>query len=115
MKKTLTCLAALVLMGNAPAFAADWTGKITDSMCGTKKHAAEHDGKKMTDHDCVQSCVDGQKAKYAFVVGDKLYKIGNQDYAGLKTHAGHEVILSGDMKEDTITVTKIVMPPPAKK
>ncbi len=110
MKKSVACLAAALLMGTAPAFAADWTGKISDAMCGAKKHAAEHDGKKITDHDCVQMCNEGQKAKYVFVVGDKIYKVANQDFAGLKTHAGHEVVLSGDMKDDTVTVTKITMP-----
>jgi hypothetical protein len=114
MKKTLLCLAAVALIGNTPAFAADWTGKISDSMCGVKHAGGEHDGKKMTDRDCVNGCVDGKQAKHVFVVGDKVYKIANQDYAGLKTHAGHEVVLSGDMKDDTITVTKIVMPAPKK-
>lgn len=114
MRKIVICLAAALLMGATPALAADWTGKISDSMCGVKKHAAEHDGKKMTDHDCVQACVD-KKANYVFVAGDKLYKISNQDFAGLKTHAGHEVILSGDMKGDSVTVTKIEMPKATKK
>jgi hypothetical protein len=110
MKKTLACMAAGLLISSAPAFAEDWTGKISDAMCGAKKHSAEHDGKKITDHDCVQMCADGQKAKYVFVTGDKVYKVANQDFAGLKTHAGHEVVLSGDMKGDTVTVAKIAMP-----
>lgn len=110
MKKTVACLTAALFFGAAPAFAEDITGKISDSMCGTKKHAAEHDGKKMTDHDCVLACADGQKAKYVFVAGDKLYKIENQDFAGLKTHAGHDVVLTGDVKGETITVSKITMP-----
>jgi hypothetical protein len=40
----------------------------------------------------------------------KTYKIDNQDFAGLKTHAGHNVALTGEMKGDTITVSKIEMP-----
>jgi hypothetical protein len=45
-----------------------------------------------------------------FVTGDKVYKIANQDLAALKVHAGHEVNLTGEMKGDSITVSKIEMP-----
>ena len=41
---------------------------------------------------------------------DKVYKIANQDFAGLKTHAGHEVTVTGETKDDTVTITKIEMP-----
>ena len=40
------------------------------------------------------------------------------DYAGLKDHAGHKVALTGDLKGDSITVSKFEMPAakaPAKK
>ena len=49
-----------------------------------------------------------------FVSGGKTYQIANQDFAGLKTHAGHKVVLTGEMKGDTITVSKIEMPAAAK-
>jgi hypothetical protein len=39
--------------------------------------------------------------------------IDNQDFAALQEHAGHTFKLSGEMKGDSITVSKIVMP--AKK
>jgi hypothetical protein len=45
-----------------------------------------------------------------FVSGGKVYKIENQDLALLQEHAGHTVQLTGEMKGDTITVSKIVMP-----
>jgi hypothetical protein len=109
MKKTLAVLSAAAFLAvSAPAFAAEWTGKISDAMCGVK-HQNEHGAKKMTDRECTEACVKGGAA-YVFVTGDKVYKIANQDFAGLKTHAGHEVVLSGDMKDDTVTVTKIEMP-----
>lgn len=113
MKKTLAFVAAAFLAGSGPAFAAEWTGKISDSMCGVKHAAGEHGGKTTTDRDCTEECVKGG-AKYVFVAGDKVYKIANQGFAGLKTHAGHEVVLTGDMKDDTVTVTKIDMPKPKK-
>ena len=105
MKKILACCGMALLLSSS-AFAAEWTGRISDSMCGVKHPAGEHDGKKMTDADCTEKCVQGG-AMYVFVTGDKVYKIANQSFAGLKTHAGQEVVLSGAMKDDTITVNKI--------
>ena len=111
MKKALMVIAAALWMA-APAFAADktWNGTISDTNCKAKHAAAEEHGAKMTKADCVKACVDEHGAKYVFVSGDKTYNIENQDFAGLKTHAGHNVALSGDMKGDTITVSKIEMP-----
>ena len=37
-------------------------------------------------------------------------QIANQDFAGLKDHGGHKVTLSGEMKGDSVTVSKIEMP-----
>jgi len=110
MKKGLMVFAAVLWMA-APAFAADktWNGTISDSNCAAKHAAAEEHGGKMSKADCVKACVGEHGAKYVFVSGDKTYKIENQDFAGLKTHAGHNVALTGEMKGDTITVSKIEM------
>lgn len=88
-----------------------WTGKISDSMCGAShaKMAAAHPGAKMTDRDCTLACAKAG-AKYVFVTGGKVYSIANQNDPDLQTHAGHTVRLTGEMKSDTITVSKIVMP-----
>lgn len=109
MKKGICILAAGILMSAAPALAATWNGTISDSMCGVKHQTGEHEGKKMTERDCTEACIKGG-AKYVFVTGGKVYKIANQDFAGLKTHAGHKVTLTGDMKDDTITVAKVEAP-----
>lgn len=114
MRNVMLCLAAAVVM-SAPALRADETykGRISDAMCGAKHMAAEHDGKKTTDRECVEKCIQGG-AKYAFIgENDKVYTIANQDFAGLKTHAGHEVVITATAKGDTLTVSKIEMP--AKK
>jgi len=110
MRKVFSCLLAVAVLGWAPSLSAEtWKGKISDSMCGSK-HATEHDGKKMTERECVEACMKGN-AKYVFSAdGGKVFKIANQNLADLKTHAGHEVMLTGDMKDDTITITKIEMP-----
>jgi hypothetical protein len=65
----------------------------------------------MTDAECAKACVEGHDAKWVLMSGGKTYKIENQDFAGLKDHAGHKVAMTGDVKGDEITVTKIEMPP----
>ena len=110
--KKIVMLAAAVLFAAAPlAGAADktWNGTISDSMCGMKHQTAEHDGKKMTEAECTKACVKNG-AKYVFVAGNKVYQIANQDFSGLDDHAGHKVALTGEMKGDSITVSKIEMP-----
>jgi hypothetical protein len=88
-----------------------WTGKISDAHCGAKHNT---EGKKMTDRECNEMCVKGG-AKYVFVSKDKIYQIADQKDAALATHAGHTVLLTGEMKGDTITVSKIEMPKEEKK
>jgi hypothetical protein len=100
-------IAAGLVMGGV-ASAETWKGTISDSMCAAK-HSAEKHGDKAADHRaCVEKCVKG--GQYVLVAGDKVFKIANQDFADLKTHAAHEVVLSGEMKDDAITVSKIEMP-----
>ena len=91
-----------------PAPAAEkWSGTISDSMCA-KSHGA-NGGTEVKDHDCTVKCVKGGE-QYVFVAGDKVFKIANQKFAGLDTHAGHKVTVEGTLKGDAITVTKITMP-----
>jgi hypothetical protein len=112
MKKAIILVTAALFMAAPALFAADktWNGTISDNMCGAKHPGGEHDGKKMTEADCTKACVDGHGAKYVFLSGGKTYKIANQDFSGLKDHAGHKVALSGEMKGDSVTVSKIEMP-----
>jgi hypothetical protein len=91
-----------------------WTGKISDSICKDKHQGGEHDGKKITDAECATMCVK-KGAKYVFVSDGKVYQLANQHSKTIASHAGQEVQLSGEMKGDTITATKIVAPAkPAK-
>jgi hypothetical protein len=83
-----------------------WKGAISDSNCNGKHPAGEHDGKKMTDADCTGVCVK-KGAKYVFVADGKVYQLANQSSKTIATHAGQQVELTGTMKGDTITATKI--------
>jgi hypothetical protein len=120
MKQRITLLlAGLALVGFVAVQSAGaqntsdektWTGKLSDSMCGAD-HKAEG-GTMEKDHKCTLDCVKGHGSEYVFVnnADKKIYKIGNQKFTALEAHAGHPVELTGTMKGDTITVTKIAMP-----
>ena len=112
MRKVLATAAAVMMMAG-PMLAAEYKGRISDAMCNAKHAKGEHGTKEMTDRQCVEACVKSGE-KYVFIgEGDKVYKIDNQDFAGLKTHAGHEVTVTGEAKGETLTISKIEMP--AKK
>lgn len=111
MKKFAMLAAAIVFAAAPVATAAEktWDGVISDARCNGKHAKAEHGSQSDSDHDCVTKCVAGG-GKYVFVADGKTYQIANQNFADLKAHGGHKVALTGEMKGEAITVSKIVMP-----
>jgi hypothetical protein len=107
----ISCLLlTLMLSGGAASLSAEqtWSGKIGDSACGAKHvEAVENEG-VMADRDCTEACVRGG-SKYILVVDGKVLKIANQDNKDLAVHAGHAVKVTGELKGDQITVSKIEM------
>ena len=107
MMKHVVFAAALVALSASAGFAADqtWTGAISDKMCG-----ADHKkmGGKMSDRDCTLACAKGG-SPYVLVVGGKVFQLAGHD-DDLKTHAGHTVNVTGELKGDTIKVSKVEMP-----
>jgi hypothetical protein len=110
MKSALLLSTVLLLIAPALPFAAEqtWSGKISDSACGAKHEEAAEGQGVMADRDCTQACVRGG-SKYVLVVDGKVFQIANQDNKDLATHAGHAVKMTGELKGNTITVTKIEM------
>ena len=108
MQKLVVLAAAFFL--SVPAFAAEqtWAGQISDSACGAKHEEAAEGQGKMPDRDCTVACVRGG-SKYVLVVDGKVLQIANQDNKDLATHAGHKVKVTGDMKGQAITVSKVEM------
>ena len=111
--------AAIVLLsisaGSRPATAAEqtWTGAISDSMCGASHAAMSTNGAKVSDRDCTVACVSYQTAdspKFVFVSQGKVYPIANQRFGGLARYAGQPIMLTGEMNDGTITVSKISVP-----
>jgi hypothetical protein len=102
--KNVIAIAIAISLWTGTVRAADQTltGIVSDSQCGAK-----HGMANMSDRDCTQMCTS-QGAQYVLVVGDKIYKLTNHN-SDLKTHAGHTVQLTGDVKGNTIRVSKIEM------
>ena len=101
-KKILATAAIFLAVSASTAFAEDFKGTITDSMCSVKHVAGTKD-----DVECAQKCMKmGDKA--VLVVGDKVYKIDNQD--AVAKHIGHKVNVSGTVvSEGTIHIDKVTM------
>jgi hypothetical protein len=111
--KKLGMLAAVFVFVAAGAVQAGaeetWKGTITDSMCGVKHSADKHGGKAADHRACVEKCIKGG-GEYVLVVEGKPMKIANQSFEGLAAHAAHEVMLTGEIKDGAIVVSKIEMP-----
>ena len=116
VKVLLAAVAVVSLMAGRSVSAAPetWRGKVSDAMCGAS-HGAQG-GTMEKDHDCAVKCA--KKGGFVFVtMKDKkpvIFKIANQDLADLTAHAGHDIDLTGELKGDTITVSKVVMLPVKK-
>jgi hypothetical protein len=108
--KTWILVGAALLFASSSPFAAEqtWSGKISDSACGVKHEEAAEGQGVMADRECTQACVRGG-SKYVLVVDGKVLQIANQDNKDLATHAGHAVKITGELKGNAITVTKIEM------
>src|SRR5579862_4934181 len=102
--KVMLGTAVVAMLCTTSAWAAEQTlmGAISDRLCGVS-----HTGMstKMTDRECTQTCA-AKGAQYVLVSDGKVYKLTNHD-ADLKTHAGHTVSLTGDVKGDAIKVSRI--------
>lgn len=103
---SVATLAAVLSFGASLSAASTWTGTISDAACGPSHDTMTEHGKKGTDKDCTLMCVKGGSS-YVFVNDGKVLKIANQDFKGLQQFAGDTVRLTGDLKGDTITITKL--------
>lgn len=113
MKRLFYLLGIALILGSMSGFAAEqtWSGQISDSMCEADHQGMAPEGKKVDSHECTLACSKGG-AKYVFVNNGKVYTIANQDFAGLVTHAGHTVKLTGELDVDkkAIRVSKLEVP-----
>lgn len=89
-----------VAAGSAQTF----TGKVSDAMCGAK-----HNEAGVTPAACVRACVQ-KGAKYALVVGDKVYTLDTSDQATLDELdklAWEQAKVTGTANGDKISVKSV--------
>ena len=101
---TLSLLASLA--GIAPAASMTWKGELSDSVCAISHQKVTQVHPSLNNRSCTLACV-GDGAKFVFVSDGKVLKIANQDLPALTANAGYTVQLTGNLKDDTITVSKI--------
>lgn len=109
MVATLLLTAGLALPPLLSAGKAEiFVGQVSDAMCG-----AQHMEPGASPADCTRTCVS-KGAKYALVVGDKVYTLDGENKATLdelNSLAGQKAKVTGTAKGDTIEVSSVA---PAK-
>src|SRR5665213_367460 len=103
---TLSLLATVAAF--APAASMTWKGEISDSNCAISHQKVTQVHPSLNSHSCTLACV-GDGAKFVFVSDGKIFKVANQDLPALKANVGYTVQLTGDLKDDAITVSKVVL------
>jgi hypothetical protein len=105
--KLSALISVALLAGTSLSAEQTFTGQISDSLCKAKHEEAAEDQGKMSDHDCTVACVKGG-SKYVLLGSDgKVYDIANQDFKDLEKMAGQKVKMTGDLKGNAISVSKI--------
>jgi hypothetical protein len=103
--RILLCLMSAAVASSAFAAQQTWTGAISDKMCGIDHKKM---GGALSDRDCTLACTKGG-APYVLLSDGQVYQLTNHE-ADLRTHAGHTVNLTGELKGGTIRVSKVEMP-----
>jgi len=107
MKLSSSSLAFAMLLSASLSAQQTFTGQISDSLCKAKHEEAAEGQGKMADHDCTVACVKGG-SKYVLLGADgKVYDIANQDFKDLEKMAGSKVTITGELKGNAISVSKI--------
>jgi hypothetical protein len=96
-------IASLAFISAYAASGKTYTGTVSDAMCGAKHEMAGSDA------ECTRTCVS-KGSKYALIVGDKVYTLETTDKTALATldkQAGAKVAVTGNEKDNTITVSSV--------
>jgi len=118
MKPLLVSLVVVAVIGTAAGLGAEQTvtGVISDSLCAAS-HAnmAGQVTPALSDAECTKACVDAN-GKFVLVDESKnVITITNQNFAGLRDHAGQRVTLVGDVKSGAMVIAKIESAEAAKQ
>jgi hypothetical protein len=90
----------LAVSGLVAASEQQFTGVVSDSMCGAK-----HMAKDKSSAECTRMCVK-EGMKYALVAGDKVYTLQGHE-TELDRLAGSRASVKGNIAGDVLTVTSV--------
>lgn len=106
-KLTLACAAIAVAIFAAPLEPSkEFSGVITDTMCGAKPHTSMM--KDKTDAECIHICTRGSYA-YALLSGGSVMKLSDQKASG--KYAGQKVRVTGTYTEKSKTLRVVSIAP----
>lgn len=100
---TVALAGALAILPALAAGTQTFTGKVSDAMCGAKHSEGVEPAT------CVRACVK-KGAKYALVVGDKVYTLDTSNPAELNKLdqlAWEQAKVTGSVNGDTIAVKSV--------
>src|SRR5262249_43188171 len=83
-----------------------WTGEIGDSHCRFEHEPLAEGHPVLPSPECVKLCLKSG-FKYVLIADDKLYAIANPENPDLAKFAGQTVKVTGELKGDAITVSRI--------
>ena len=96
---TLLMLASVFAVAGHEAKKGEWTGSVSDAMCGAKAGQTA---------DCTKKCAEKGSALVFVNDADKsVLKVSNADK--LKGHEGHHIKVSGTVDKDTLTIAEVSM------
>jgi hypothetical protein len=109
MKRNVIAAGLFVASFATAGFAADqtWTGMIGDSKCGASHKAAQEHNANLTDRACTEACIKSG-GQYILSSNGKVYKLENQKDPALAENAGKTVEVTGTLKGNSITASRIV-------
>jgi len=96
--KKMTVVAMMAVGIAASCMAAEFKGFVEDEMCSGK---ADMKGNAS----CAKTCIKGGSPAVFVTEDGKVYKIANQ--AKIVAHAGENVTVVADLKDDTLTITSV--------
>ena len=98
MKKLFAVL-TLITLASSLALAGEWTGTVSDAMCGAKAGQTA---------DCTKKCAEKGSALVFVNDADKsVLKVSNADK--LQGHEGHHIKVTGTVEKDTLTIAEVSM------
>jgi len=101
--KKLCVVSGFLLTFTMLAMAGEWSGYVSDTACTKTKSTSTL--ASAAHADCAKTCIKGGSPAVLVTNDGKIYKIADQDK--IIDYAGQKVTIEGDLKGETITVTKV--------